>query len=242
MFLGYPRAGKSLLRALLGAHPEIVISDELDALRYVQLGLRRRQLFSLILRRDREYQAERLRSGSTDYVVPTRPRDAGSVLRVIGDNKGGATTQQLCGNPGRLDRLRAVVEIPVRLLHVTRNPYDNIASIFLVPSWSGDLAQAVELYEGLCACVSALRAQQPAGDVLDVRHEDLLADPHQELAEVCRFLGVEVPPGYLDDCAAVVRADPDRTRHLAPWTPELRERVDALVGRHTFLAGYSWTS
>lgn len=242
MFVGYPRAGKSLLRALLGAHPEIVISDELDALRYVQLGVRRRQLFSLILRRDREYKAERVRSGSSDYIVPTRPRGARTELRVIGDNKGGATTRQLCAHPGRLDRLRALVGIPVRLVHVTRNPYDNIASIFLVPSWSGDLAQAVELYEGLCECISALRSQQPAGDLLDLRHEDLLANPHRELASVCRFLGVEAPRDYLDDCAAVVRTTPESTRHLAPWTPELRARVDALVVRHTFLAGYSWTS
>lgn len=239
-FVGYPRSGKSLLRALLGAHPEIVICDELDALRYVQLGVRREQLFALILRRDREHEAERERSGSGDYRVSTTHPGGSAVLRVIGDNKGGATTQHLRAHPERLDRLRAVVGIPVRLLHVTRNPYDNIASIFLVPSWSGDLAQAVELYEGLCQSVSALRAQQPAGSFLDLRHEDLIAEPRRELASVCLFLGVDAAPDYLDDCAAVVRSTPERTRGLAPWTPDLRARVEAMIRTHSFLTGYSW--
>src|SRR5688572_9593174 len=55
MFVGYPRSGHSLVGSLLNAHPNVVIAHELDALKYVERGVSRGGLFSLILRRDRRF-------------------------------------------------------------------------------------------------------------------------------------------------------------------------------------------
>ena len=50
MFVGYPRSSHSLIGALLNAHPVMVISHELNALRYFGGGFSPTQIFQLIVR------------------------------------------------------------------------------------------------------------------------------------------------------------------------------------------------
>ena len=54
-------------------------------------------------------------------------------FQVVGDKKGG-TTSLLLANPKNmelLERIRQIVQIPMKFIHVTRNPFDNIATIML---------------------------------------------------------------------------------------------------------------
>jgi hypothetical protein len=68
----------------------------------------------------------------------------------------------------------------------------------------------------------------------------LVADARRELAALCGFLGVTAGEDYLDACASIVFESPRRTRDDAPWTPELRAAVAHGIGRHTWLAGYTF--
>ena len=54
-------------------------------------------------------------------------------LQVIGDKKGGKTTNQLkkLENVNALKEIKQVVQIPMKFLHVVRNPYDNIATMLV---------------------------------------------------------------------------------------------------------------
>jgi hypothetical protein len=68
----------------------------------------------------------------------------------------------------------------------------------------------------------------PSDRYLEVRHEDLLADPAAELARVCAFLGEEYSPAMLEYRDRVELADepddPAGTRHLRKEpTPGLRD-------------------
>src|SRR5262245_36859172 len=54
LFVGYPRSGHSIIGSLLDAHPNAIIADELDALKYVQAGFNQNQLFYLLLRNSRQ--------------------------------------------------------------------------------------------------------------------------------------------------------------------------------------------
>src|SRR5262245_54048072 len=49
LFIGHPRSGHSLVGSLLDAHPSMVVSHELDVLKYVAAGYRRDQLMTLVL-------------------------------------------------------------------------------------------------------------------------------------------------------------------------------------------------
>ena len=53
--------------------------------------------------------------------------------QVIGDKKGGVTSQLLV-DPSRmsiLEEINQVVEVPMKFVHITRNPFDNIATMML---------------------------------------------------------------------------------------------------------------
>jgi len=51
MFLGHARSGGSLAGALLDAHPNAIIADEVDVFQYVNAGFEREQIFHILLER-----------------------------------------------------------------------------------------------------------------------------------------------------------------------------------------------
>ena len=128
MFLGYARSGTSLLGALLDAHPNIVVAHELDVLKYVQVGFRKHQIFHLLLENSKAHaQCGRKATGYT-YEVRDQWQGRYATLRVIGDKKGGKSSLRLRENPDLLNKLRNTIGLPLKVFHVVRNPYDNIAT------------------------------------------------------------------------------------------------------------------
>ena len=150
-FIGYSRSGHTLIGTALNAHPEVVISHELDAVRYVRHGFRRAQLFSLILQRDQHFGTMgRTWSGYT-YDIPDQFQGRYVRLRVLGDKRARSSALQIAGQPHLLDRLRREVGVPIKVLHVTRNPFDNIATEARRHKMS--LADATSWYEQICEAV-----------------------------------------------------------------------------------------
>ena len=238
LFIGYPRSGHSLVGSLLNAHPDLVISHELDVLRYVNLRFRREQLFHLILEQDRAFTASGLAvGGDFDYHVPGEWQGRFRRIRVIGDKRGNSSIRRLERDPDLLERLERTVGVPVRVVHVARNPFDNIATMAYRARC--DLDKAIDRYLRLCASVDRIRARHP-GIVLDRAHEDLVAAPVRFLAETCAFLGVDADASYLERCAAIVYDRPNRSRSRGEWTDGRVARVDRAIERFSFLQGYSY--
>lgn len=239
MFIGYPRSGHSLVGNIVDAHPDAVIAHELDALRYVQTGLvGRDQLFSLILHRDREFtSAGRVWTGY-DYAVPGGSQGIFERLLVIGDKRGGDSTRRLRAHPELLDRLRRLVRVDVRMVHVVRNPFDNITTLH---RRSGrPLARCVDEFFELCATNAGIAARDP-GAVLDLRHEDLVARPDRTIRGLARFLDLEPHLDYVERCADIVFDAPKRTRTMVEWPDALVADVQRRIEGHGFLRGYSFT-
>jgi hypothetical protein len=239
MFIGDPRSGHSLVGALLDAHPEIVLAHELDALKYLQSGLvGRAQLFSLIVREARQFHDSGREWTGYSYVVPGQWQGRSERPRVIGDKKGGASTARLSRRPELLARLHETVRVPLKLIHVVRNPFDNIATMHV--RGHGSLRDCVDAYFALCRTNAGLRLRGEA-PVLDLRHEDLVLAPRSELERLCDFLGLGATAAYLDGCSAVVHAAPHRSRHDVAWTSELIEQASERSLGFDFLNGYGFT-
>ena len=144
----------------MNAHPEIVIANELDVLEYVEQGKSRHQLFSLLMDRDRYFASIDYQWTGYDYKVPGQFQGRFTRLRVIGDKRAGRSTHRLGEHPELLEALRRTVGVPIRVIHVVRNPYDNIATM----AWRGQrlLAPAMARYQGLSTTVDDVRV--PAWD------------------------------------------------------------------------------
>ena len=97
------------------------------------------------------------------------------------------------------------------------------------------LKAATRWYERSCEAVAATRPRLGPDELLDLPYEHFAADPAGVLADLCGFLGVEATPEYLAACAAVVWPSTRRRRDTAEWTADDLARVEALIGRYSFL-------
>ena len=247
MFVGYPKSGHSLLGSLLDAHPEAIIAHEQDALRYLRAGFGKAQLFHLLLENSRRY-AEAGRDWNVySYRVPRQWQGRFRKLRVIGDKKGALSTLRLDRAPGLQQRLRKTVGVPVKYVHVVRNPYDNISTMFRdgVFDWrtngrERDLRRSIEDYFSLCQAMRRFEKRTDPSDVFEVRHEEMVEDPERALRGLCDFLGLETPGDYLRDCAGMVFCAPSRSRSKVEWSAEDVELVRRRSEEFRFLRGYSY--
>lgn len=236
MFVGYPRSGHSIVGSMLDAHPNMVIAQELDALRCLAAGMDRQLIFHFLIENAKRFTEQGRKWNNYAYGVPNQWQGRFERLEVIGDKKGGRSSTHFLRHPEALDQLRDAVGLPLRFIHVVRNPYDNIAT--LAKRHFLELPQAAQLYFELAGSVAALKWRLAPDEMVEVRHEDLIADPRQILIRLCAFLGQKAPTDYLDACAGIVYASPHQSRHEARWQEGLIEVIQARMGDFTFLQGY----
>ncbi len=237
MFIGYPRSGHTLAGALLTAHRNMVISHELHALNYYKLGYRRGQLFHMLYERDKQFARRKCTNGKYQYTVPNQWQGRSEELTVIGDKKGGGSTKLLSQHPEMLSRFQKMIRVPVRIVHILRNPYDTITRIQLMAGCTLD--DAIQRYFRLVRGTNRIMCHNPEL-VLTLSHESIIANPQQQLSKIGKFAGVEMDDDYLDDCASVVFKSPHLTRHQIDWSPESILRVRQHIGEYSFLRGYEF--
>lgn len=242
MFVGYPRSGHTLVGSLVDAHPNAVIAHELDVIAFLAAGFGRLQLYDLILRNNRAFTEMGHRWAGYDYAVDGQWQGRHDEMLVLGDKKGGRSTLRRQETPALLDRLRATVGVPVRLIHVVRNPYDNIASSHARKGGRGKVTPRIERYFQLCDGVSEIKRRTDPQDILDVRLEQLTAAPVATLRVVMDFLGLEPTEEYLTATAAKVFTSPKRSRHSIDWSERDRTRIARGIETYEHLAGYTFDS
>ncbi|HEX3980226.1 MAG TPA: sulfotransferase [Acidimicrobiales bacterium] len=239
LFIGYSRSGHTLVATLLNAHPEVVVAHELDAVRYVRHGFGRTQLFSLLLMRDQQFGSNGRTWSGYHYEVPDQYQGQFDRLRVIGDKRARSTVLQIAQRPQLLDRFRRVVKAPLRVIHVTRNPFDNIATESRRQKMSP--TQGIEWYEQICKAVDVVRPLLDPEELVDVRYENFAGHARSGLAALCGFLGVDADPSYLEACAAIVWPNTKPTRDAVAWTAAERGAVERLIERYDALSSYTFT-
>ncbi len=237
-FTGYARSGHSLVGSLLNAHPEMVISHERDALQIIQKHFRRAQLYALILERDAAFEAMGRKWTGYDYTVPGGSQGRWTTLKVIGDKRGRRTALELAKRPELLDRTRRTVGVPIRVIHITRNPFDNIATE--AGRRNLPLAKATQWYEKSCRANADITPRLDPSELIELPYESFSADPRGVLTRLCEFIGVEPYPDYLDACTAVVWPSTKRRRDQMEWSAEDIARVDDVIARYDFLKQYSF--
>ena len=149
-FVGYARSGHIIIASMLDAHPNVVIAHE-----YVLFVKWEREpaqhsnktwLFNPLYNNSRfsVYRGLRtqqaLKKGYT-LAIPGSWQgryDPSSGISVIGDKSGGMTAQVFRKNRKHFislyQDLQDTVQMPIHVIHVVRNPYDNIATMLYTMS------------------------------------------------------------------------------------------------------------
>ncbi len=238
LFLGHARSGHSLVGALIDAHPLAMISHELNALRFVEAGFSRGQLYAMIVRNSRAHARAGRKWTGYSYAVPGQWQGRAQELQVIGDKRGRTTTLALGRRPELIERVGAVVRDEVRYVHVVRNPFDNISTMARRNGRS--LEYNISSYFEICEVIETVQGQVDGAAVLSIRHESLIQDPMGTIQQVCGHLGLPCPEDYAAACAGIVYEAPHQSREKVAWPAEARARVADGIDRHDYLSGYSY--
>ncbi len=241
MFIGYPRSGHTLVGSLLDAHPEVVVGNELNTIRYVRYHFRRDQIYWLLLENTRHFSQKGRWHTDYLYAVPDQWQGRYKRLRVIGDKRGSGSVKKIYANPRLYRRLVDMVGVPIRVIHVVRNPFDNISTIFL-KGRSKNFQESIDYYFFLAEEVSKLKQVIGEGNILEIHHEDLIRDVPSHLQKLTAFVGVEATPDYLEACSSIVFSRPHQTRNDGPWTEALIKEVSERMQQYPFLAAYSFNN
>lgn len=150
------------------------------------------------------------------------------------------TTNRLRERPDLIDVLRRTVRVPLRVIHVVRSPFDTTAT--MARRRQCDLSFAIKHYARLAVTVDQVRTGLDPEELLDLRYEELTANPQEQLRQICEFIGVSADPSYLRDCADRVRGGGSRSREATPWSDADREAVENLIAQRPVLAGYTLTT
>jgi hypothetical protein len=243
LFVGYPRSGHSLVGSLLDAHPEIVIAHEANALKLVSAdGASRRLLIETLIDNSSRQSRRGRKSSGYSYAVEGQWQGRARTLRVIGDKSAQHSSNRISRDPQELVALERVVGAPLKLIHVTRNPYDTVARIALTRGAAREdaVTAAIAFFARLADTTDELTAGRHGA--LTVRYESFARQPQLELRRICEFLGVDAADSYLDACAHIVVSAPRHTRELVDWSEEERKTVQQVIDSHSFFHDYSWSS
>ena len=238
MFIGYPRSGHTLTGSLLDAHPDAIIAHELDVLKYIEAGFTKKQIFYLILKNSSTFTKAGRKWAKYSYQVPNQWNGRFRKLKVIGDKKGGKSTRRFSKNPKLVESLNSTIDDKkIKLIHVYRNPYDNITTISK-KHFNNDLRRAIDFYFSYCKTIDNLKTQFK--NIIDIKHESFIEDPKNCLKKICGFLELDAPTNYLDDSSSIVFASPRKRRFGVHWSSEYIKIVRKRIDEFDYLKGYSF--
>ena len=271
LFVGHGRSGHSIIGSLMDSHPHMVVSHEYDLftkLSHGSLAPDKIAIFNALWKNTRQTIISGLRAKSTDYKGYTLFVDGlyqGKYvdhIDVIGDKKGGTTSELLAYNHEMWLQSFNIVKslnLPIKVVYVIRNPYDNIATMVLCKAINernlGKFKQSNETikvkskivedriryyFDLHNATVNAIKTYNL--DVIEIHSKDFISNPKGTLLKICTNLGVTCNDNYLEICNNNVYKRHSRTRHMLEWTEEQLNMIQQKIDEYSILKGYNFYS
>lgn len=276
-FVGYPRSGHSIVASLVDAHPDAVIAHEFNLfpkllqsdMMFRHLLDDRSVLYSALYQNSMRQAMWGWRSsdqayGSKGYKLRLNSSSSWQGrfrrLRVIGDKSGGMTSRCYHDSPDKFmhayQELEDSVKVPIKVLHVIRNPYDMISTKLLYrfsmekrkkANYSSlnpidnerHLMQAIRSLENEARAVSELINEHKL-EILEIHIEDLIRNTKGTMMKICNFLHLECSADFLKMCRKFVFKTPSKSRTAVVWRKESKDKVDKLIHKYSFFSQYSF--
>ena len=248
MFIGYPRSGHTLVGSLLDAHPNAVISHELYVLDYFKRGWNKNKIFSRIFHNSEAFTRSGREWMGYQYRVPNQWQGRFKEIHVIGDKSGGRSSRavDLEREGPWYEDVSGRLHIPLKLVHVIRNPMDNISTMVTRTNKRNEKAIGNDLlklkidhYFKLVAKNESIRKAW-SDKTIDIYLEDFINDPKRHLEELGSFLEIRTDDEYLADCSSIVWEKPNKSRGNVEklWSAELVDEVRSRSLEVGFLRKY----
>ncbi len=224
--VGMPRSGTTLLEQIISSHPRVGAVGELG--NWGELS--------------EAFQGMQIPSGNALEGV------ASSFLTKLEQASPGKekVTEKTPQNYLILGQIHAAFP-NARILHIRRNPVDTCLSIYFTafmygPEYAHDCSDLVFVYRQYERLMHHWRMLLPDNRFMEVRYEDLVADPEPFVRETVKFLGLEwddaclhhernahaiSTPSVWQARQPVFNTSVERWRRFEPWLGPLNELRDS---------------
>ncbi|MFB6306047.1 MAG: sulfotransferase [Flavobacteriales bacterium] len=247
MFLGYPRSSHSLIGSILDAHPHMLIAHEQDVLKYPKYNMSKNEIFWLLMKNSERFTKKGRNWSGYSYRVEGQYQGSYRELQVIGDKRGGNSTRRIKRKPEVLKQLKEIIDIPFRIIHVYRNPFDNISTIAYrhchknASLVTKDLLKSkTDEYFGMADGVLKAKEDSHEKEWMDLKVEDFIEKTEEKLRELCEFLGVEKDEKYIEGASSIVYENPRKSRYEVEWDEESKTYVLEYMKGYDHLKEYGF--
>ncbi|MEQ1854770.1 MAG: sulfotransferase [Chthoniobacteraceae bacterium] len=235
--VGSVRSGTTLLRLMLDHHPRIAFNLESEYLvRQVSDDGKHPDMaqYRAWLREDRMFQHSRFSVDErldflglvNDFLSQKRARDSKEFV--------GATVHV------QFHKLHRIWP-NARYVHIYRDGRD-VANSAMRMGWAGNIYVAADMWLTAVKEWERLRPMLRQDAWLEVRYEDLIANPRSELKRICEFIGVEFSERMFDYASKTSYELPDVTLNYQ-WKTGMRrldvQRLEAKMGDQLSAMGYA---
>ena len=271
-FIGHGRSGHSIVGSILDSHPHIVVSHEFNVFSKLTDGNKSCNSKGCLFNALWENSCMSITNGwrsdemadEKGYTLAIENLYQGayqSYIDVIGDKKGGTTAVMYMKDHDKFesafDKLNSIVSLPIKVIHVIRNPYDNIATQVLFkyqrnenvnittlkktdfePSINPGLVHGcIVKYFNVYQSIEEMKVKYNL-DVLEVHGQDLIADPKRVIMKLCNFLQVDCPDNFLAVCADKIFPKESKTRYKIKWSDDQISAIKINIQKYENLHRY----
>ena len=269
IFIGWSRSCHSIVGSMVDAHPNAIIAHEYIIFRRLMqektLLNNRYTFFNDLYTNTYKSVTSGWRSSrdnSKGYNLNIKGSWQGHFInpKVIGEKGGGNTVILYMNNRQRVKemykQLRAAVKMPIKVLHVVRNPFDMVATQTLFYG-AGIRAHTINttakpdfkygndimLREQTDIFLNESHAlYDMINDLglspLQVYCEDLIAHPVETISNICQFLNLECSTQYLQMCAKKAFKSTSTSHDLLEWSPSGLELLNRGIEEFPFFQRY----
>ena len=273
-FVGYPRSGHSIVASFLDAHPDAVVAHEFNLFSKLMQPLLKNHLINRTILYNALYQNSVTQSmigrgNKIDFQVfkgyslnlnfSYSWHGKFRKLQVIGDKSGGLTSRSYRDQPGLFTKsyedLMKSIQVPIKVLHVVRNPYDMIATRLLYRfskkkgrkenfSAQNPITNGRHIFQAASALSSEAKAVNDMInnlqlETLEIHNVDLIQDTKGVMRVICQFLGLKCSERYFQMCSDAAFKKVSRSRSVVQWTDESRKIVNELIQKYPFFNRYT---
>ncbi|MFX0095126.1 MAG: sulfotransferase domain-containing protein, partial [Candidatus Hodarchaeota archaeon] len=223
--------------------PNVIIAQERNVLKKDVADKKMNfEIYYHLLKNSRSFANKGRTAIGYDYSIPTQWQGRFTKLFVIGDKKARVTSDRLRQNSQELLELQKIIQIDINLIHMIRNPYDTITTLFKRQKEKNatSFGDYITFFFQRVETIKRIEEIYPKIDIYHLRLEELITQPKLRLAELLTFLGLTASEEYLDDCAKLIYKSPRKTRYSIDWSEEQIERVKNEMTKYPYFKDYSF--
>ena len=183
---------------------------------------------------------------------------------MIGDKRGDFTADMMAKNFSTWEsvflKLKSTISLPIKVVRVIQNPYDNIATIILIKCRGSigiqikdikesnktfscnhpDLVDS-EINEYFQLLYKDAKAKHNL-EIIETHGQDLTANPKKVVSEICSFLQVTCDDNFLTLCRDKIFPTESKTHYKFNWKGEQISKIKENTNRFSNLHRYDFNS